>query len=151
MWFWSGQKDYLFTKSPEKINYLLYKDDINVLARNEKKKRTWYPNPRDRNFPTEEHYSQIEKEALGIIFAVTKLHRYLHGRFFTLQRDQKPLITIFGSKKGLPIYTANRLLRWWTILLNYNFKIEYLPSKQISHADVEMDFGIKKYVMLMKS
>ena len=59
----------------------------------------------------------------------------MHGRFFTLRTDHKPLITIFGSKKGLPIYTASRLLRWGTILLNYNFKIEYLPSKQISHAD----------------
>ena len=27
------------------------------------------------------------------------------------------------------------LLRWGTILLNYNFKIEYLLSKQIIHAD----------------
>ena len=69
--------------------------------------------------PAEKHYSQIEKEALGIIFAVTKFHRCLHGRFFT----HKPLITIFGSKKGLPIYTANRLLRWGTILLNYNCNI----------------------------
>ena len=85
--------------------------------------------------PVEKHNSQIEKEALGIIFAVTKFHRCLHGRFFTLQTDHKSLITIFGSKKGLPIYTANRQLRWGTILLNYNFKIEYLPSKQISHAD----------------
>ena len=85
--------------------------------------------------PAAKHYSQIEKEALGIIFAVTKFHRYLHGRFFTLQTDYKPLTTIFGSKMGLPIYTANRLLRWGTILLNRNFKIEYLPSKQISHAD----------------
>ena len=66
---------------------------------------------------------------------MTEFHRYLHGRFFTLQTDHKPLITFFGSKKGLPIYTANRLLRWGTILLNYNFKIEYLLSKQISHAD----------------
>ena len=66
---------------------------------------------------------------------MTKFHRYLHDRFFTLQTDHKPLITIYRSKKGLPIYTANRLLRWGTILLNYNFKIEYLPSKQISHAD----------------
>ena len=92
--------------------------------------------------PTEKHYSLIEKEALGIIFAVTKFHRYLHGRFFTLLTDHKPLITIFGSKKSLPIYTVNRQLRWGTILLNYNFKIEYLPSKQISHAD-----GLSKLVL----
>ena len=67
--------------------------------------------------PAEKQYSQIEKEALGIRFAVTKFHRYLHGRQFILQTDPKPLITISGSKKGLPVYTANRLLRWGTILL----------------------------------
>ena len=85
--------------------------------------------------PPEKHNSQIEKEALAIIFARTKFHRYLHGRFFKLQTDHKPLLTIFGSKKGLPVYSANRLLRWATILLNYNFKLEYLPSRQIGHAD----------------
>ena len=68
------------------------------------------------------------KEALAIIFAVTKFHRYLHGRFFKLQTDHKPLLTIFRLKKGLPVYTANILLRWGTILLNYNFKLEYLPD-----------------------
>ena len=85
--------------------------------------------------PAEKNYSQIEKEALGIIFAVTKFHRYIHGRHFKLQTDHKPLLTIFGSKKGLPTYTANRLQRWGTILLNYNFNMEFLPSNKIGHAD----------------
>ena len=61
--------------------------------------------------PSEMQYSQIEKEALGIIFAVTKFHRYLHWRRFILQTDHISLITIFGSKKGLLVYTVNSLLR----------------------------------------
>ena len=85
--------------------------------------------------PAEKNYSQIEKESLGIIFAVTRFHRYLHGRRFRLQTDHKPLLTIFGSKKGLPTHTANRLQRWGTILLNYNFDMEFLTSKNLGHAD----------------
>ena len=75
---------------------------------------------------------RIEKGALRIIFAVTMFHRYLHGRPFTLQTDQKPLLSIFGSK---------RLLRRGTIQLNYNFKIENLSSKKIHHAD-----GLSRFV-----
>ena len=52
-----------------------------------------------------------------------------------MQTDHKTLLTIFGSKNGLPVYTSNKLLRWGTILLNYNFKLERLPSIQIGHAD----------------
>ena len=85
--------------------------------------------------PAERNYSQIEKESLAIIYAIKKFHRFIHGRIFTSQTDHKPLLTIFGSKKGIPTHTANRLQRWSIILLNYNFKMEYISSKNIGHAD----------------
>ena len=85
--------------------------------------------------PAEKHYSQIEKEALSIIFGIKKYHRFLHGRPFILQTDHKPLVTIFGSKKGIPTHTANRLQRWGVTLLNYQFKMEYISSSKLGHAD----------------
>ena len=48
-----------------------------------------------------------------------------------LQTDHKPLITIFGSKKCLQVETANRLLRWGTILLNYNFNDRVVIPKSL--------------------
>ena len=74
--------------------------------------------------PAERNYSQIEKERLAITYAVKKFHRFIHGRTFVLQTDHKPLLSIFGSKKGVPTHSANRLQRWSVILLNYNFKIQ---------------------------
>ena len=46
------------------------------------------------------------------------------------QNCDKFNINHFWVKKGLPIFTANRLLRWGTILLNDNFKIEYTSRTQ---------------------
>ncbi|CAI2731094.1 unnamed protein product [Schistosoma spindalis] len=83
----------------------------------------------------ERKYSQIEKEGLALIFAVKKFHKMLHGRKFTLFTDHKPLLSIFGSKKGIPVYTANRLQRWATMLLGYDFAIKYKSTSDFGHAD----------------
>ena len=59
--------------------------------------------------PAEMNYGQVEKAAL--IFAVTRFHKMLYGRHFTLQTDNLLLLKVFGSKKGIPVYTVNRLQR----------------------------------------
>ncbi|XP_053685585.1 uncharacterized protein K02A2.6-like [Sabethes cyaneus] len=85
---------------------------------------------------TEQKYSQVEKEALALVFAVTKFRRMLLGRKFTLQTDHQPLLKIFGSKKGIPLHTANRLQRWALSLLGYDFNVEYVSTDNFGYADV---------------
>ncbi|XP_055590803.1 uncharacterized protein K02A2.6-like [Uranotaenia lowii] len=84
----------------------------------------------------ERQYGQIEKEGLALVFAVTKFHRMLLGRRFLLQTDHQPLLRIFGSKKGIPVHTANRLQRWALALLCYDFEIQYVSTSQFGYADV---------------
>ncbi|XP_062708139.1 uncharacterized protein K02A2.6-like [Aedes albopictus] len=84
----------------------------------------------------EQAYSQPDREGLAIIFAVTKFHKMLFGRHFTLQTDHAPLLRIFGSKKGIPVYTANRLQRWALQLLLYDFDIVYVNTEKFGNADV---------------
>ena len=83
----------------------------------------------------EKNYGQIEKEALALVFAVRKFHRYVYGRRFMLLTDHKPLLSIFGSKVGVSAHSANRLQRWELVLLAYDFNIEYRRSTHFGQAD----------------
>lgn len=84
----------------------------------------------------EKQYSQIEREALGLVYAVKHFHRYIYGRKFTLVTDHKPLLVIFGSTKGIAAHAANRIQRWQLIMHAYYFDIKYTSTTEFGYVDV---------------
>ena len=83
----------------------------------------------------EQNYSQIEKEALLLIFGLRKFHQYLYARTFTIVTDHKPLLAILGPKKNIPALAAARMQRWALLLSAYNYRLEYRPTQAHGNAD----------------
>ena len=84
----------------------------------------------------EKGYSQLDKEALAIVFGVTKFHSYLYGCPFTIYSDHKPLMYLFGEHKGIPTMASARFLRWAVTLSAY-INTAYVTS----HAGSEVSGG----------
>ena len=84
---------------------------------------------------TQRRYSQIQKEALAIVFALNKFHQFLYGRSFILVTDHKPLLVLFGPTQATPALVANRLARWALTLSQYQYTIEYRKTCNHSNAD----------------
>lgn len=85
--------------------------------------------------PAQRNYSQLEKEALAVIFGLKKFHKYLWGRNFTICSDHLPLKSIFGEKKRIPSLASSKLIRWAIILSAYQYKIVHRKGSLIPHAD----------------
>lgn len=84
---------------------------------------------------TQRNYSQVQKEALAIIFGLKKFYQYLYGRKFVLVTDHRPLLALFGPGKATPALAANRLARWALLLSQFNYRIEYRKTNHHSNAD----------------
>ena len=84
---------------------------------------------------SEMNYSQLEKEALSLIFVVYTFHQYLYGHEFTLYTDHKQFTTILESKKGIPPIASARLQRWALQLAAHNNTIQFRPTKAHANAD----------------
>ena len=70
-------------------------------------------------------YSQLDKEALAILFGVSKFHHYLYGRHFDIYSDHKPLMDIFSLSKAISSMASARLQRWALTLSGYQYSIKY--------------------------
>lgn len=84
---------------------------------------------------TQRKWSQIDKEAYALIFAVKKFFQYLYGRKFTLLTDHKPLVQIFSPAKPLPHMSATRMQHYAIFLQGFTYDIKYKTSKDNSNAD----------------
>ena len=83
--------------------------------------------------PTEQRYSQIEKEALAATWACERFSHYLLGLTFRLETDHKPLVPLLSTKPldQLP----PRVVRFRLRLMRYSYTISHVPGKQLIVAD----------------
>ena len=90
----------------------------------------------------EQNHSNIEREALAIVFVVTRLKQFLLGRSFTPQTDHKPLKYLFTPDKEIPKKALAKITRWAIALMGFDFELKYTPGEQILHADAlsRLDF-----------
>ena len=90
----------------------------------------------------EQNYSNIEREALAIVFVVTILKQFLLGRRFTLQTDHKTLKYLFAPDEEIPKTASAGITKWATALMGFDFELKCRPREQIPNADAlnRLDF-----------
>ena len=72
----------------------------------------------------EQRYSTIERECLGIVWAMDKLIKYLHGRKFVLQTDHKPLTFLKSAS-----FRNSRVMRWALALQEFAFDVHPIKGE----------------------
>jgi len=80
--------------------------------------------------PREQNCSVGEREALAMIWAVDKFHRYLCGEHFTLDSDHRPLEYLQTSHSKNP-----KLMRWCLALQPYRYAVRYIKGAENVVAD----------------
>ena len=81
----------------------------------------------------EKNYQNLERECLATIWGMEKFHYFLYGKKFTLETDQKPLVSIY--KKHM-VEISPRIQRLVVRSFPYQpFDVEYRRGKEIPLAD----------------
>ena len=82
--------------------------------------------------PTEQNYSNIERELLSVVFGLERLHHFVFGGQITLQTDHKPLI---GILQKCVSDISPRLQRLMLRVHRYDVCLQYLQGKENVIAD----------------
>lgn len=82
---------------------------------------------------TEQRYSQIEKEALAIVWACEKFSDYIVGKPVQLETDHKPLVPLLTTTHL--DHMPPRVLRFRLHLTRFEYSIQHVPGKFLYTAD----------------
>ena len=77
---------------------------------------------------TESNYSNIDRELLGLLFALTHFKHFTYGRLIRIITNHKPLVSLF--RKSL-VDSSPRLTRMLIQLLDYTLDVRYQPGAQM--------------------
>ena len=90
----------------------------------------------------EDNYSNIEKNALVIVWSTERARQSLLGRKSLLKPDHKTLQLIFNPQKVFPKVMLLHILKWAIKLMAFDFDIEYVKGSIIPHVDT---FSLLKF------
>ncbi|XP_045117643.1 uncharacterized protein K02A2.6-like [Portunus trituberculatus] len=97
---------------------------------------------------TQRRYSQIQREALAVVYGLQKFHQFIYGRNFILVTDHKSLVSLFSPTKGTPALAANRIARWALTLSQYDYTIEYRKTGNMGTRTLSAVFLLAKTPIL---
>ncbi|KAL0901247.1 hypothetical protein ABMA27_006539 [Loxostege sticticalis] len=80
--------------------------------------------------PEEQHLHSFELETLAVVMSLERFRVYLLGIQFKVVTDCNALRTALTKRDLVP-----RIARWWLLVQDYDFTVEYRPGTQMQHAD----------------
>ena len=82
--------------------------------------------------PTQQHYSNIERECYGLVNGVEHFHHYVFGHEFTVQTDHQPLVQLMTK----PLCEVSpRLQQLLLKVTQYKFNTIYMKHNGVPVAD----------------